>query len=1112
MDALQKGMNKAYALFFTNYCTRAMQSRIEEHPEFATKLKNDPIATLEAIKNPMHDSVRAQYPLVSMVDALGRLINVRQQENEHLLDYVKRFKQLRDVVKSQLGTKILDEFTEHQAEFRETTSEDEKTEMKKEAFEKWMAYLIIRGSDQAKYGSLVKGFVSQYSLGNDQYPKTITTAIDVLSNHRLGGTNYEKRNRERAVQEKEEEKPVETSFAQRKILCYCCGAEGHTSPTCPDRNKIPRDKWAVNKAVQHMQGSGRSNDNEDNRLIESATSALNRNGRSGERQGKQDRHVEWNGFQNELNLVNNQGDISDKLKDVIILDTGSTLEATFMNPDLVTGIRKSKTPMMMATNAGSKKIDLVGSVNSFGDVWYDPTQMANIFGFSHVVDKWRVTYDSAKEDAFLVHKDTGIVKFERTPERLYAYKPSQKYLKSVAESKNMLPAGDVNVQVSNLVSTVSENQKGYTQRQFENAKRARKLYHILGCPTVENFKHILRQKIIKNCPVTIDDVNIAEKIFGPDIGAMKGKNTRHRPTPVKDDLVEIPKELREQHANLTLCMDIMYVNGMPMLTAIDRSIKYRSLIPLDSRVADKLYKGLDKIFRLYNNAGHLITSVNCDGEFRSIMDDVADDLDVKMNYTARSEHVPEAERNNRTIGERIRATYHNLPYKAIPRIMLRHLAMVCTKQLNYFPAKGGVSSYLSPHVILTSRDLDYEVHCQVPFGAYVQVNQENIPTNTPAPRTIDAIYLRPMSNKQGGHEVMNLATGQVITRTKVWERPVTELVIKAVETMAAEQGIKTLKLEGQNKVPLFPADWIAGVDYEDRDQSDDEDDEEYKENNINEDVEYGDDVELDDDAAYDRIDQEEINEIIAEPGGNPAGQVEQGEDDESNPTAGNETDEDDVEVEEQPTRPVRVRHPVERLTYTHNHNQVKFEDQQWFENELKHSLFAQTGCLPKDKEKIEYSPQVAMVAARFISDINEKTTRQGASFAQQYMLKKGLRKFGESGTAAASKELDQLHKRNCFTPIDVSTLTADEKKKAVDALMFLTEKRDKTVKGRMVYNGKPTREWLSREDSASPTAALESIMLTAIVDAKEGRDVMTADIPNAFIQMDIPKSDERVVM
>jgi hypothetical protein len=81
--------------------------------------------------------------------------------------------------------------------------------------------------------------------------------------------------------------------------------------------------------------------------------------------------------------------------------------------------------------------------------------------------------------------------------------------------------------------------------------------------------------------------------------------------------------------------------------------------------------------------------------------------------------------------------------------------------------------------------------------------------------------------------------------------------------------------------------------------------------------------------------------------------------------------------------------------------------------------------------------------------------------------------------------------------------------------MFLGEKQCGTVKGRMVYNGKPTREWLSREDSASPTAVLESIMLTAVIDAHEECDVMTCDIPNAFIQALMPEvkdGDERVMM
>jgi hypothetical protein len=116
--------------------------------------------------------------------------------------------------------------------------------------------------------------------------------------------------------------------------------------------------------------------------------------------------------------------------------------------------------------------------------------------------------------------------------------------------------------------------------------------------------------------------------------------------------------------------------------------------------------------------------------------------------------------------------------------------------------------------------------------------------------------------------------------------------------------------------------------------------------------------------------------------------------------------------------------------------------------------------------------------------------------------------FGDKG-------LDQLHKRTCFAPLKVKEMKPSERKKAQMALMFLIEKRDRSVKGRMVYNGKPRREWLSREDAASPTAALESIMITRVIKAKEERDIMTCSIPNAFIQALLPKKDpgeDRVVM
>jgi hypothetical protein len=42
--------------------------------------------------------------------------------------------------------------------------------------------------------------------------------------------------------------------------------------------------------------------------------------------------------------------------------------------------------------------------------------------------------------------------------------------------------------------------------------------------------------------------------------------------------------------------------------------------------------------------------------------------------------------------------------------------------------------------------------------------------------------------------------------------------------------------------------------------------------------------------------------------------------------------------------------------------------------------------------------------------------------------------------------MDQVHERNGFNPIDVSTMTPSQKKKAMASLLFLTEKRDGRVR------------------------------------------------------------------
>ena len=89
-------------------------------------------------------------------------------------------------------------------------------------------------------------------------------------------------------------------------------------------------------------------------------------------------------------------------------------------------------------------------------------------------------YDLKNEDAFLVHTDMGVIKFEASPEGLYQYKILEEYKKELQKEAT-----------SHMVTMVAKNWHGYTQRHFERAKTARKLYHNVGTPTVENFKVLL---------------------------------------------------------------------------------------------------------------------------------------------------------------------------------------------------------------------------------------------------------------------------------------------------------------------------------------------------------------------------------------------------------------------------------------------------------------------------------------------------------------------------------------------------------------------------------------------------------------------------------------------
>ena len=88
----------------------------------------------------------------------------------------------------------------------------------------------------------------------------------------------------------------------------------------------------------------------------------------------------------------------------------------------------------------------------------------------------------------------------------------------------------------------------------------------------------------------------------------------------------------------------------------------------------------------------------------------------------------------------------------------------------------------------------------------------------------------------------------------------------------------------------------------------------------------------------------------------------------------------------------------------------------------------------------------------------------------------------------------------------------------MESLIFVTEKRDGSVKARTCANGSTQRGYIDRDQAASPTAVTDAIIITGVIEAKQRRDVMVSDVPNAFVQTKVPttnvdgKPADRIIM
>jgi hypothetical protein len=244
--------------------------------------------------------------------------------------------------------------------------------------------------------------------------------------------------------------------------------------------------------------------------------------------------------------------------------------------------------------------------------------------------------------------------------------------------------------------------------------------------------------------VTVQYIDVARKIWGKNIVALKGKTTWSKSILVDRDYVKVPMEIMKLHKEVFLTTYIFFVNNIPFFLTLSRKICFTAVNHLADRTVPHIFKAFKEMYQFYLQRGFHIKTVHADGEFVPLKPLIESMPGGPMvNLASANEHVPEIERRIWVVKERCRATRHILPFERVHKLMTIQNVLNVVKLLNFFPTKVDVYDTLSPKTIMSGETLDFKKHLILQIGQYCQVHEEDTPRNSQVARTKGVISLGP---------------------------------------------------------------------------------------------------------------------------------------------------------------------------------------------------------------------------------------------------------------------------------------------------------------------------------------------------------------------------------
>jgi hypothetical protein len=94
---------------------------------------------------------------------------------------------------------------------------------------------------------------------------------------------------------------------------------------------------------------------------------------------------------------------------------------------------------------------------------------------------------------------------------------------------------------------------------------------------------IISNNVLCHCPITAQDITVAENVFGQDIGTLEGKTTRKEPTRVVTDYVSVPYDILKTHQEIVQSVDVMMINKIMFLVTSSYGIQFTPVTHLETK-------------------------------------------------------------------------------------------------------------------------------------------------------------------------------------------------------------------------------------------------------------------------------------------------------------------------------------------------------------------------------------------------------------------------------------------------------------------------------------------------------------------------------------------------